>query len=189
MPAPKSAVLPYPGHAARLPKHLTAEALHRIRQAAYHLPQVVSPSDFVDDHTPEFEDKLDAMGLVQLQAAVPGARPSRWIEPALIDTALAQLDALTAQRETSLKGKVVRAVILERTAVLEALGVQREGLGWERHARQVVHVPTPGWDVPVLFTVPQDPAPVWQYYRDGDKAALVGALGDPPAYEHGEVVT
>lgn len=188
MPAPKPAVLPNPSHAARLPKHLTAEALHRIRQAAYHLPQVVSPSDFVDEHTADFEDQLDAMGLVQLQAAVPGARPSRWIAPDLVDTALAQLDALAAQRE-SLKGKVLRAVIHERTAVLETLGIQRQGLAWERHARQTMHVPTPGWEVPVLFTVPQDAAPVWQFYRDGDKAALIGALGDPPAYEHAEAVT
>ncbi len=81
MPAPKPDSLPNPRHARRLPPHLTAEALHRIRQASYHLPQVVSPSDFVDEHTADFEDRLDEMGLVQLQVAVPGARPSRWIDP------------------------------------------------------------------------------------------------------------
>lgn len=185
MPAPKPDTFPRPRHAARVPSHLTAEQVHRIRQASYHLPQVVSPSDFMDEHTPEFEDKLDAMGLIQLQAAVPGARPSRWIEPAMMDVALAQLDAMAAQKE-QLKGKVIRAVILERTAVLETLGVQRRGTGWERNARQVLAVPTPGWDVPVHFTVPQDVAPVWAYYRDGDKAALIGALGDPPAYQEAE---
>ena len=188
MPALRPSALPDPRHAARLPKHLTAEALHRIRQAAYHLPQVISPSDVVDEHAADFEDRLDAMGLVQLQVAVPGARPSRWIAPDLVDTALAQLDALAAERD-NLKGKVVRAVMLERTATLEALGIQRQGLGWERHARQAMHVPTPGWDIPVLFTVPQDAEPVWRFYRDGDKAALIGALGDPPPYEHAETVT
>ncbi len=187
MPAPKPDTFPRPRHAARVPAHLTAEQVHRIRQASYHLPQVVSPSDFVDEHTPEFEDQLDAMGLIQLQVAVPGARPSRWIEPSLMDVALAQLDALAARKE-QLKGKVIRAVILERTAVLETLGIQRRGNAWERSARQVLAVPSPGWDVPVHFTVPQDTAPVWAFYRDGDKAALIGALGDPPAYEDAEAL-
>jgi ATP-dependent RNA helicase SUPV3L1/SUV3 len=187
MPAPKPDSLPNPRHARRLPPHLTAEALHRIRQASYHLPQVVSPSDFVDEHTADFEDRLDEMGLVQLQVAVPGARPSRWIDPALIDVALAQLDALAAQKD-KLKGKVIRAVILERTAVLETLGILRRGNAWERNARQVLVVPSPGWDVPVFFTVPQAADPVWAFYRDGDKAALIGALGDPPPYEEAEAV-
>jgi ATP-dependent RNA helicase SUPV3L1/SUV3 len=54
----------------------------RIRQAAYVLPQVVKPADYVPEGSAGFEMHLDKLGLVLLQKSVPGARPSRWIEPA-----------------------------------------------------------------------------------------------------------
>ncbi|MGE5864709.1 MAG: helicase-related protein [Rhizobacter sp.] len=187
MPAPKPDSLPDPRHFRRLPAHVTAEQLHRIRQAAYHLPQVMTPLDFVPENTPDFEDHLDGLGFIELQEVVPGARPSRWIHPDLIDVAIAQLDALAAQKD-KLKGKVIRAVILDRTATLETLGITRRGMAWERNARQVLTVPTPGWQVPVHFLVPQAAEPVWAFYRDGDKDALIGALGDPPAYEDAEAL-
>jgi ATP-dependent RNA helicase SUPV3L1/SUV3 len=65
-----------------VPAHITTEDLGRIRQAAYVLPQVVKPADYVPEGSAGFEMHLDKLGLVLLQKSVPGARPSRWIEPA-----------------------------------------------------------------------------------------------------------
>ncbi|MGH8796507.1 MAG: hypothetical protein ACREXI_05580, partial [Caldimonas sp.] len=86
--------LPNPRHAARIPPHIRKEQLARIRQAAYTLPQVVKPADYLAERSAGFEEHLDRLGLVLLQKAVSGARPSRWIAPELIDSALLHLDAV-----------------------------------------------------------------------------------------------
>ena len=41
-----------------------------------------------------------------------------------------------------------------------------------------------GWRVPVVFLTPLDAAPVWRFFRDGDKAALLLALRAVPDYPH-----
>ena len=117
--------LPNPRHADRLPAHLGKEAVARIRQAAYALPQVVKPADYLADTHADFETHLDKLGLVLLQKPVAGARPSRWIAPELMDSALAHLDAVG-------NGPDVRALMLERTAALEAMGVTRDAGVWTR---------------------------------------------------------
>ena len=181
-PAPSPAAkepppLPNPRHTQRVPPQIDRDALVRIRQAAYLLPQVVKPADYVEPNSPGFETHLDKLGLVQLQKAAPGGRPSRWIEPALMAGALAQLDALGS-------GPEVRPLMLERTAALEALGVARRAGLFTRLVTQALSVPVPDappWHLPVAFQAPLDPAPLWDFYRSGDAAALRAALGaDPP---------
>lgn len=174
-PDPRS--LPDPRHASRVPPHLNAEQIGRIRQAAFNLPQVVKPADFIPENTPEFENYLDGQGLILLQKAVAGARPSRWIAPELMDVALRHLDAVGVGRD-------VRAVMTERSGVLESLGLSRKGNGWERLLTQTLSLPTLGWKLAVSYRVAIDAAPVWDYYRLGDKPALIKGLGTPPAYEH-----
>ncbi|HEV8314956.1 MAG TPA: hypothetical protein VGQ23_17985, partial [Burkholderiaceae bacterium] len=72
-------MLPHTRHASRVPPHLGTDDVVRIQRAAYYLPQVVTPSDYAaDDH------HLDALGLILLQKGAAGARPSRWIAPALM---------------------------------------------------------------------------------------------------------
>jgi ATP-dependent RNA helicase SUPV3L1/SUV3 len=105
-------LLPIPRHAQRLPPHIGQAQLARIRHAVHHLPQVVKPADYLADTHEDFETHLDTLGLVLLQKAVPGQRPSRWIDPALIDAALAHLDAVGS-------GPKARPLMLERTAALE----------------------------------------------------------------------
>jgi ATP-dependent RNA helicase SUPV3L1/SUV3 len=166
---------PNPRHAPRVPAHIDKEQFARIRQAAYTLPQVVKPGDYLDERSGDFEDHLDRLGLVLLQKPVAGARPSRWIDPALMDSALAHLDALGT-------GPGVRPLMLERTAALEALGVSRRAGQWTRLISHGLHLSEPGWRVPVLFRVPVDATAVWAFYRDGDKGALLAALGTPPPY-------
>ena len=73
--------LPDPRHAARIPPHLSPEQWSRLRQAAYALPQVLRPADLDLEEDGSQDTRLDAMGLVQLQKALSGARPSRWIVP------------------------------------------------------------------------------------------------------------
>jgi ATP-dependent RNA helicase SUPV3L1/SUV3 len=174
--------LPNPRHAARLPKHIGKEQFGRIRQAAYTLPQVVKPGDFLDERSAGFEDHLDKLGLVLLQKPVAGARPSRWIAPDLMDAALAHLDAVGT-------GPSVRALMLERAATLETLGVERRGAAWTRLISHALQLAEPGWRVPVLFRVPVDADAVWAFYRSGDKPALLAALGTPPAYPHAKELT
>ena len=169
--------LPNPRHAARLPAHIGKAQFERIRQAAYRLPQVVKPGDYIAERGPGFEEHLDRLGLVLLQKPVAGARPSRWIAPELMDCALAHLDAVG-------NGPDVRPLMLERTAALEALGVSREAGVWTRLISHALPVSHTTWKVPVLFKVPVDPVPVWAYYRDGDAAALHTALGTPKPYVH-----
>ncbi len=176
-PAPEPLNLPNPRHAKRVPRHITKHQFERIRQAAYSLPQVVKPADYVAEHSAGFEEHLDKLGLVLLQRAAAGARPSRWIAPELMDSALAHLDVVGT-------GPTVRALMLERSATLDALGVSRHAGLWTRLISHAVPLSEPDWRVPVLFRVPVDADPVWDYYRSGDKAALLAALGPAPAYPH-----
>ena len=160
-----------------MPSHIGKEQFARVRQAAYSLPQVVKPADFLAAGSSGFEDHLDRLGLVLLQKAVAGQRPSRWIAPELIDVALRHLDAVGS-------GPGVRPLMLERTAALEALGVARAAGIWSRLVSHSLQLPATDWRVPVLFREPVDAAPVWAFYRSGDKAALQAALGAPSAYPH-----
>jgi ATP-dependent RNA helicase SUPV3L1/SUV3 len=175
--APEALNLPNPRHAKRVPAHIGKEQLARIRQAAYTLPQIVKPADFIAEHTKGFELHLDKLGFVLLQKPVAGQRPSRWIAPDLMDSAIAHLDALGNAANA-------RPLMLERSAALEALGVIREQGQWSRLVSHDLKLSEPGWRVPVAFRVNVDGAAVWGFYRTGDKAALLEALGPPPAYAH-----
>jgi ATP-dependent RNA helicase SUPV3L1/SUV3 len=178
--------LPDPRHAARVPAHIGRDALDRIRRAVHALPQVVKPADYLPPQTPGFESHLDGLGLVQLQKAGAGARPSRWIEPGLIDAALAHLDAVGT-------GPEARPLMLERSAALEQLGVTRHAGRFTRRVQAVLAVPLPDsatvWRIPVPLDVPLDPAPVWDFYRSGDRAALQAALGPAPAHPEAAAIT
>ncbi|HEY2925883.1 helicase-related protein, partial [Piscinibacter sp.] len=174
---PEPLNLPNPRHAKRVPPHIGKEQFERIRQAAYTLPQVVKPDDFIAEHSAGFEEHLDKLGLVLLQKAAGGARPSRWIAPDLMDSALAHLDAVGT-------GATARPLMLERTAALDALGVSRHAGSWTRLISQALQLSEPGWRVPVLFRVPVAAELVWAYYRSGDTAALLAALGPAPSHPH-----
>ncbi len=175
--APETLNLPDPRHAKRVPRHIGKEQLARIRQAAYVLPQVVKPGDYIAEHSKGFEQHLDKLGLVLLQKPVAGQRPSRWIAPELMDSALAHLDVHGT-------GPTVRPLMLERGAVLAELGVTREKGQWSRLVNDKIDLSEPGWRVPVAFRVSLAPECIWAFYRSGDKAALLEALGAPPAYPH-----
>ena len=174
--------LPNPKHASRLPAHITPEQLARIRQAGYALPQVVKPADYLDEGAAHFEEHLDKLGLVLLQKPVAGARPSRWITPALMDSALAHLDAVGS-------GPGARALMLERRAALEGLGITRHAGEWTRRVSHALQLSEPGWKVPVHYRVAQDATPVWAYFRSGDMAALLATLGTVPPYAHAAEIT
>jgi ATP-dependent RNA helicase SUPV3L1/SUV3 len=169
--------LPNPRHAQRLPPHIDPEQLARVRQAAYVLPQVVKPGDYIAEGTAGFEKHLDQLGLVLLQKPVAGARPSRWIAPELMDSALAHLEAVGT-------GPTARPLMQERSNALQGLGVTRQAGQWSRLTSHALNVPLGDevWKVPVLFRVPVDANAVWAFYRDGDEAALRAALGVPVAY-------
>jgi len=176
--------LPHPAHARRLPAHIGREQVERIRQAAHCLPQVVKPGDYLAEHSPGFEAHLDKLGLVQLSKAM-GARPSRWIEPGLIDAALQHLDTVGS-------GADARPLMLERTAALEAIGITRHAGVFTRlvsHALQVVVPGAAPWRIAVPFRTPVAGAPVWAYYRSGDAAALRAALGPAPPHPDAEELT
>ncbi|MES2889931.1 MAG: helicase-related protein [Pseudomonadota bacterium] len=177
---PDASELPIPRHMSRLPPQLAAqsEGLARLRQAAYNLPQVLKPADFLPDTAPDPDAHLDKLGLVMLQKGA-GARPSRWIAPEAMDEALKHLDTVG-------NGPAVRAAMAERSAVLETLGVTRQGLGWQRTAAQALSLSTPGWRVPVTFRTALDAALVWMFFRTGDRAALILALGPVPPYSHAD---
>lgn len=181
-PDPSSPRLPRPAQLARFPSHLSPVDIDRIRQNAYTLPQVVQPADFVDEHTAEFEDELDAMGYIQLQRAVQGSRPSRWIHPSLCDEALRHLDVVGT-------GRQVLAQLQERRTALEGLGIERDGERWVRQATQVLALAQPGAKVPVVYQVPLDDAPVWQFFRDGVKAPLLQVLRQTHQYAEAEPLT
>jgi ATP-dependent RNA helicase SUPV3L1/SUV3 len=178
--------LPNPRHASRVPAHIGKEQVARIRQAAYTLPQVVKPADYLPEGSPGFEQHLDKLGLVLLQKGVAGARPSRWIEPALMDSALAHLQAVGA-------GPTARPLLQERGAALDALGVSRHAGVWTRlvsHALQVFDpASSTAWEIPVRFRVPVNEDAVWAFYRSGDHPALLAALGLPPPYPHAAELT
>jgi ATP-dependent RNA helicase SUPV3L1/SUV3 len=187
-----SPTLPTPRHAERLPPHISKEQIARIRQAAYVLPQVVKPGDYIAEGSAGFEQHLDKLGLVLLQKPVAGARPSRWIAPDLMDSAIAHLDAVGT-------GPTARPLMQQRSNTLQGLGVTRHAGQWTRLTSHALTVPLPSlqpapplqpapslgsepWKVPVLFRVPVEAAAVWAYFRDGDEAALIAALGAPVAY-------
>jgi ATP-dependent RNA helicase SUPV3L1/SUV3 len=174
--------LPNPRHSKRVPLHIDEAQLARICEAAYTLPQIVKPADFITEHSKGFEQYLDKLGLVLLQKPVAGARPSRWIAPELMDSAIAHLDALGS-------GPTALPLMRERNIVLESLDVTRQLGQWSRLVSQELVLSEPGWRVPVAFRVDVPQAPVWAYFRDGDKAALLGALGPPPAYVHAAELT
>ncbi|MEO5771691.1 MAG: helicase-related protein [Burkholderiaceae bacterium] len=168
-------LLPNPRHADRLPQHIGVEQLGRIRHAVHHLPQVVKPADYLADTHDDFETHLDKLGLILLQKPVAGQRPSRWIDPALIDAALAHLDAIGS-------GPKARPLMLERTTALEQMAVSRRAGAWTRLIRHTLKLSEPDWTVPVLFRIPIDAAAVWAFYQTGDAPALLAALGPPPQH-------
>jgi ATP-dependent RNA helicase SUPV3L1/SUV3 len=167
--------LPNPRHAERVPPHITKAQFSRVRQAAHTLPQVVKPGDFLAEGSAGYETFLDKQGLILLQKAAAGARPSRWIAPDLVDSALAHLEAVGT-------GPTARPLPLERTATLEGLGVTRRAGQWMRLVRQSLPLSQPGWVVPILFRVPVAAETAWAFYRSGDVAALQAALGTPQGH-------
>ncbi len=174
--------LPHARHAGRVPAHLNTEQVMAIRQSAYNLPQVVKPADFIAEGSTGFEEHLDKLGYILLQKPAAGARPSRWIAPADMDIALDHLAAVGSGRD-------VRALMTQRGMALETLGITRQGAGWRRLVSQPLTLAESGWKVPVAFRVAQDAAPVWDFYRCGDAAALQAALGAAPAYPHAAELT
>ena len=176
--------LPNPRHAQRLPPHIGNDQLARIRQGAFSLPQVVKPADYLPETTKGFEDHLDKLGLVLLQKPVAGQRPSRWIDPALMDAALAHLDAMASAFPNAGPGPEARALMLQRAGVLQALGVARQAGVWTRLISHALRLSEPGWLVPVIFRTPVQADAVWAFHRTGDEAALRAAMGVPPAYPH-----
>ena len=182
-PAPADALnLPNPRHAKRVPAAIGKAQFARIRHAAYHLPQVVKPGDYVAESSKGSEEHLDKLGLVLLQKAAAGARPSRWIAPELMSVALTHLDAVG-------NGPDVRQLMQDRTTTLETLGVQRHKGAWTRLISHALPLSEPGWRVPVLFRTPVPAEPVWAFYRTGDKATLLGGIGAPTAYPHAAELT
>jgi ATP-dependent RNA helicase SUPV3L1/SUV3 len=178
-----SPTLPNPRHAQRIPAHLGKDQVARIRQAAHLLPQVVRPADLDLDDDPRPDARLDAQGFVQLQKAVQGSRPSRWIHPASMEAALAHLAAVGT-------GPDARPLMLQRGATLEGQGLARQVGTWTRQATQVLHLDEPGWQVPVAFRLVVDETPIWAFFRDGDAAALMSDLGPVPPWPHAhELVT
>lgn len=174
---PEPLNLPNPRHAKRLPAHISKEQFARIRQSAYTLPQVVKPDDFSEEPGADGEALLDSLGLILLQKPVAGARPSRWIAPELMDSALAHLDALGS-------GPTVRQLMIQRSAALDALGVSRERGGWMRLVSHSLRLSEPGWQVPTALRLAIDAGPVWAFFRSGDSSALQAALGPAPAYPY-----
>ena len=175
-------LLPTPRHADRLPPHIGKEPLARIRHAVHHLPQVVKPADYLADTHDDFETHLDKMGLILLQKPVAGQRPSRWIDPTLIDAALAHLDAIGS-------GPKARPLMLERTTALEQMAVSRRAGVWSRLIRHTLKLSEPTWTVPVLFRISIDADAVWAFYRTGDAPTLVAALGPPPQHPQAAEIT
>jgi ATP-dependent RNA helicase SUPV3L1/SUV3 len=174
--------LPQPRHASRIPAHLTPEQVDRIRLAAYLLPQVVQPIDYQMEQSAEADAHLDGLGLILLQKAVPGQRPSRWIDPALMTEALQHLNVVGS-------GQSVRALMLERATTLDAQGVARRGDAWQREARQGVQLRAQGWRLTVTHHQPVPAQAVWDFFRTGDKPALIKALSTLPDYPHAEALT
>ena len=178
--------LPVPSHASRLPAHITPEQLHRLRQAAFNLPQVVKPGDFGAQPGPEGEAPLERLGLIQLQKAVPGSRASRWIAPELMDSALAHLDAFAHATQPE---QGLRAVSTERGTWLDSMGIHRDGLHWRRHVAQPLALSEPGWKLQVAFLADIESSLIWAFFRTGDQAPVLDALAKAPAYAHSAELT
>jgi ATP-dependent RNA helicase SUPV3L1/SUV3 len=174
-PAPRPFKLPNARHAARVPAGITPADVARIQQAAYQLPQVVKPADYIDEHAPHFEQHLDGLGLILLQKAVAGARPSRWIAPDRMADALRHLDAVG-------NGPQVRALMQARTTELENVGVTVEAGEFDRFLTQTLKLPASGVQLRVAYRQPVPAAPVWDFYRSGDLDAFKAALGAAPPY-------
>lgn len=164
-----------------MPTHVDADALGRIRQHAFALPQVVKPADFIEEGTAGFELHLDKLGYVLLQKSVSGSRPSRWIHPTLMDAALVHLDAVDG-------GAEARALMLQRAATLEGLGITRRAAQWTWQVSDTVTLDEPAWTLPIAFRVDLAVEPVWAFFRTGDVAALQGALGPVPLHPQREAV-
>ena len=182
IPIPAALILPDPRHTARVPHHIVQLQLARIRQAAYALPQVVKPADYGAEHGTAGDHQMHELGLVMLQKAVAGARPSRWIEPRLMDAALAHLDAVGI-------GPTARPLMLERLAALEAMGIARHKGQWSRRVSHRLALSEPGWDVPVPFFASLDDAPLWAFLRSGDADTLMASLGAPSPYPQAQELT
>jgi ATP-dependent RNA helicase SUPV3L1/SUV3 len=149
--------------------------MERVRKAAYNLPQVLKPADFACDAPEPTDEQLHHLGLILLQKAAAGARPSRWIAPAAIDAALAHLDAFE-------QGAKLRAALNDRSVQLESLGITRDGLHWQRQAQQPLRLSNPDWRLTAAYRTPVDDDVVWAFFRTGDKSALRLALGTPPPW-------
>lgn len=179
-------LLPLPRHTSRVPAHITKEALARIRQGVFCLPQVVRAADHLPDlhkrDEKQAEAELERLGFVLLQKAVPGQRPARWIDPALMDAALAHLDACGS-------GPDARPLMLQRAGVLQGLGVARQAGVWTRLISHALRLAEADWRVPVIFRVAVAADLVWAYYRSGDEAALRAALGAPPPHPQAAELT
>ena len=176
--------LPDPRHAQRIPPHLGRAQIERIRRAAYLLPQVVTPADYSDETDSPAGPQLDRLGLVLLQKSAAGARPSRWIAPEWMDSALAHLDAVGS-------GNGALPQMLERRAALEAQGVLRIAGRFVRQVSQTISVPVPEaapWGLAVAYQVPVDAELAWAFHRSGDLAALRAALGAPPPLAHADEI-
>jgi ATP-dependent RNA helicase SUPV3L1/SUV3 len=177
-PAPAAAHeprLPHPRHLSRLPPDVTPAQLFRVQQAAYQLPQVVTPLDYPREHGPAPEKFLDELGLILLQKGVGHSRPSRWIAPDRVAAALAHLEALGT-------GGKLRGLMLARTEALEALDVTRHEGRFERLLHQDVRVPSNDWTLRVAYRAPVPDGPVWDFHRTGDLDAFRAALGTLPPY-------
>jgi len=172
---PRALKLPNARHASRVPPDISPADVARIQQAAYQLPQVVKPADYIDEHAPHFEQHLDGLGLILLQKAVAGSRPSRWIAPDRMADALRHLDAVG-------NGPNVRALMQARTTELENLGVTREAGEFDRFLTQTLKLPASGVQLRVAYRQPVPAAPVWDFYRTGDLDAFKAALGEAPPY-------
>ncbi len=177
--APRPLHLPDPRHRGRIPDHVDPSQVERVRQAAYLLPQVITPVDLLIEGAPASESVLDQRGFVLLQKAAAGARPSRWIAPELIERAVQHLDAVGS-------GRGVRAQLLARQTRLDDLGIRRNGNTWERLLTQPLtlghrHGKAP-WLLQVAHLAQTDADAIWAFFRDGNEAALQAALGAPPGY-------
>jgi hypothetical protein len=60
--------------------------------------------------------------------------------------------------------------------------VSRRAGVWTRLIRHTLKLSEPAWTVPVLFRIPVDANAVWAFYRSGDTAALLAALGPAPQH-------
>ena len=174
--------LPQPRHTPRVPAHIGKDQVARLKQMAYALPQVTRAADHGFEASAAGDEKLDALGLVMLQKSAAGVRNSRWISPALMDAALAHLQAVG-------NGAEARPLMLERSSALEALGVARAAdvsgqALWTRLINHglVLEQTAAGVDsrVAVQYRVPVAAEPVWDFFRSADQTQLLAALGPPP---------